>query len=141
MKNKGERFNKLVTYLLVAMAYVFLYTFVFLFVDLLFDSFVIDPEHIYIYSFVSVILLLALTYTIKPILFKITLPLTGLTFGLFYFVNNMIILKLIEYIMGGVVKFTSLPILFFISIVFSILNFIINDVIMRPINKKVEKLS
>ena len=135
MKNKGERFNKLVTYLLVAMAYVFL------FVDLLFDSFVIDPEHIYIYSFVSVILLLALTYTVKPILFKITLPLTGLTFGLFYFVNNMIILKLIEYIMGGVVKFTSLPILFFISIVFSILNFIINDVIMRPINKKVEKLS
>ena len=123
------------------MAYVFLYTFVFLFVDLLFDSFVIDPEHIYIYSFVSVILLLALTYTVKPILFKITLPLTGLTFGLFYFVNNMIILKLIEYIMGGVVKFTSLPILFFISIVFSILNFIINDVIMRPINKKVEKLS
>ena len=88
MKKKSERFNKLVTYLLVAMAYVFLYTFVFLFVDLLFDSFVIDPEHIYIYSFVSVILLLALTYTVKPILFKITLPLTGLTFGLFYFVNN-----------------------------------------------------
>ena len=39
------------------------------------------------------ILIYILNKTVKPILFKLTLPITGITLGLFYFVNNMIILK------------------------------------------------
>ena len=35
------------------------------------------------------ILIYILNKTVKPILFKLTLPITGITLGLFYFVNNI----------------------------------------------------
>ena len=74
-------------------------------------------------------------------LFRSTIPLTAITLGLFYFVINMFILKIVEWVMLGKIKFESLPILFFISIVFSILNFIANDIIVKPVEKKIKKIS
>ncbi len=118
--------------------YMLAYTLVFLAVDWMFDSFVIDETHLYLYSFVAVILIYILNKTIKPILFHLTLPITGLTLGLFYFVNNMIILKLVEFIMSKKVEFTSLPILFFIAVVMSIANLLIENIVVKPFVKKVK---
>ena len=116
----------------------FAYTGVFLIVNYIFDTFIIDETHLYLYSFIAVILIYVLNKTVKPILFHLTLPITGLTLGLFYFVNNMIILKIVEFIMNDKVEFTSLTTLFFISIVLSIFNLIVENTIVKPVMKKVK---
>lgn len=118
--------------------YMLAYTLVFICVAHMFDTFIVDEAHLYLYSFVAVILIYILNKTVKPILFKLTLPITGITLGLFYFVNNMIILKLVELIMNNRIEFTSLPILFFISIILSTLNLLIENVVVKPLLRKVK---
>ena len=137
-KSKFAKLNDLLLSVMEWLLYMFAYTIVFLFVDYLFDTFIIDETHLYIYSFIAVIIIYILNKTVKPILFFFTLPITGVTMGLFYFVNNMIILKLVQFIMNSKVEFTSLPILFFISIILSVLNLLIESVIIKPFIKKVK---
>ena len=140
MKDKARKKKviKLIGAVAQWLVYMFAYTLVFMFVDYVFDSFVVDDNHFIRYSFISVILIYILNKTVKPILFRLTLPITGLTLGLFYFVNNVIILKIVEFIMNGRIEFNSLPILFFISIVMSFLNVVIENVIVKPFIKKVK---
>ena len=140
MKDKARKKKviKLIGAVAQWLVYMFAYTLVFMFVDYVFDSFVVDDNHFIRYSFISVILIYVLNKTVKPILFRLTLPITGLTLGLFYFVNNVIILKIVEFIMNGRIEFNSLPILFFISIVMSFLNVVIENVIVKPFIKKVK---
>jgi len=137
-KREKSKFVKIVGNIAEWFLYMLAYTLVFLVVDWMFDSFIIDETHLYLYSFVAVILIYILNKTIKPILFHLTLPITGLTLGLFYFVNNMIILKLVEFIMSKKIEFTSLPILFFIAIVMSIANLLIENIVVKPFVKRVK---
>ncbi len=137
-KSKKEKFNGYLMRIIEGLLYMFAYTGVFLIVNYIFDTFIIDETHLYLYSFIAVILIYVLNKTVKPILFHLTLPITGLTLGLFYFVNNMIILKIVEFIMNDKVEFTSLTTLFFISIVLSIFNLIVENTIVKPVMKKVK---
>lgn len=137
-KREKSKFIKIIGNIAEWLLYMLAYTLVFLVVDWMFDSFVIDETHLYFYSFMAVILIYILNKTIKPILVHLTLPITGLTLGLFYFVNNMIILKLVEFIMSKKVEFTSLPILFFIAVVMSIANLLIENIVVKPFVKKVK---
>lgn len=140
MKNKSKKrkFYRMVADIAEWLVYMFAYTLVFIFMDYVFDSFVVDQAHFIFYSFVAVVLIYFLNKTVKPILFLLTLPITGITLGLFYFVNNMIILKLVEFIMNNRVEFTSLPILFFICILMSVMNLLIENIIVKPFIKKVK---
>ena len=134
--------NKVITMnhsVLEWLLYMLAYTVVFIVVDYIFDTFKIDQTHLYLYSFIAVVLIYILNKTVKPILFHLTLPITGLTLGLFYFVNNMIILKLVEFIMNNKIEFTSLPILFFISIILSLFNLLVESVVIKPFIKKVKR--
>ena len=140
MAKKKQKYSLKVE-LLVFLVNLIVYTAIFLLVNAMFDSFVIDHNHIFIYSIVAVILISILDKTLKPILVKLTIPLTAITLGLFYFVINMFILKIVEWVMLGKIRFESLPILFFISIVFSVLNFIANDIFIKPVEKKIKKIS
>jgi len=137
-KSKENKFWKRIKSLIEWLFYMFAYTLVFICVAFMFDTFVVDKAHFYLYSFIAVVLIYFLNKTVKPILFKLTLPITGITLGLFYFVNNMIILKLVEFIMNNRIEFTSLPVLFFISILLSVLNLLIENVIVKPFIKKVK---
>ena len=88
MKNKTKKSKmvRLIGAILEWLVYMFAYTIVFLFVNYVFDSFVVDEAHLVLYSFIAVIIIYILNKTIKPVLFAMTIPLTGLTLGLFYFV-------------------------------------------------------
>ena len=44
----------------------------------------IDKEYFGLWSFLAVIIIYLLNKTVKPILFRLTIPITGLTLGLFY---------------------------------------------------------
>lgn len=134
-KDNKARLNKILEWLL----YIIGYTVSFLLTARLFGTFKIDNEHKIIYSLMAVILIYILNKTVKPILFKLTLPITGLTLGLSYFVLNMIILKLVDIIMLDKIDFTSYGKLFFIAILLSLTNVIIEMVIIKPIVRRFKR--
>lgn len=119
--------------------YIIGYTIAFLIVDLFFDSFQISEDFRSLYAVLAVVIIYLLDQCVKPILVTLTMPLTGLTFGLFYFVINTLILKLTDWMMVSKLNFTDIWVLFFISIVLSIIHFIIDDVIIKSLIKKAKK--
>lgn len=134
-KKDKARLNKVVEWII----YMAGYTISFLLISLIFGSFQIDDEHEIIYSFVAVIIIFLLNKTVKPILFKLTLPITGLTMGLFYFVINMFILKLVDFIMLDKLDFTNIWALFFIAILLAVTNVIIEELIVKPIVRRFKR--
>jgi len=131
----GVRLNRFVEFIL----YIISYTIAFLLLESIFDSFQIADDSVRLYSLLSVCVIYILNQAVKPILITLTMPLTGLTFGLFYFVINVLILKFTDWIMGAKLNFTDIWTLFFISILLSLIDFIIEDVIVKPLIKKVKK--
>lgn len=134
-KKDKARLNKFVEWII----YMVGYTMSFLLISAVFGSFKIDEEHEIIYSFVAVVIIFLLNKTIKPILFKLTLPITGLTMGLFYFVINMIILKLVDFIMLDKLDFTNTWALFFIAILLAVTNVIIEELVIKPIIRRFKR--
>lgn len=126
-------------YILEKLVYLLSYTIVFLMLSYFFDSFVIDREHLFVYAFVSVTIIYTLNKTIKPILVRFTIPITGLTMGIAYFFNNVIILKLVDFLMGFRLEFKSLFVLFFIAILMSFSNLLIEEILVKPVLKGVKK--
>lgn len=140
MNNKNKLLNRInVMYILEKLVYLLSYTIVFLMLSYFFDSFVIDREHLFVYAFVSVTIIYTLNKTIKPILVRFTIPITGLTMGIAYFFNNVIILKLVDFLMGFRLEFKSLFVLFFIAILMSFSNLLIEEILVKPVLKGVKK--
>ena len=120
-KNK-YRINKLIEWLL----YMAGYTLVFIFVTSFFKSVRIDSEHLILWSIIIVLI----TYILNK-----TIPITGLTLGLFYPFINVFILKITDWILGKHFELDNLFILFFVAILLSVANFIIEKIIDSIIQK------
>ena len=100
-------------------------------------SIYIDPSYFGFWGLLVAILIYILNKTVKPIIFWLTLPITGLTLGLFYPLINVFILKIVDLILfshfditGGI--FMSI----FVAILISILNIILDNVILKNILRK-----
>ena len=104
------------------------YTLVLLLVSFSFDS----NWWVLLASFVVFIL----NVTIKPILVWLTLPITGVTYGLFYFVINLIILKVTDWILLSHFDITGIVAPFFIAIFISIINMLMEMFIVIPIKER-----
>ncbi len=129
------RLNLLLEFIL----YSVLYTGVFLLVEIPFKSFEINSNYPVLIAFLAIVVIYVLEKVLKPILVTIFTPITGLTFGLFYFVINAFMLKLTDWILGPRLNFTDIWILFFISIVLAGLNLLIEKIIIEPIIRKANK--
>lgn len=125
--------------LLEFMLYSILYTGVFLLVEIPFKSFEINDDNPVLIAFLAIVVIYVLEKVLKPILVTIFTPITGLTFGLFYFVINTFMLKLTDWILGPRLDFTDIWILFFISIILAGLNLAIEKIIIEPIIRKANK--
>ena len=132
--NKGK-FNLVLEF----MMYAVLYTAAFMAVESIFESFVINSDYKVVYAFLSVAVIYVLEKLVKPILVTISTPITGITFGLFYFVINAFILKLTDWILVSKLDFTDIWALFVISIVLALLNMLIEKLVIEPIIRKVGK--
>lgn len=119
--------------------YVISYSIAFLILEALFDSFQINSDYKSFFAVVAVCVIYLLDKAVKPILITLTIPITGITFGLFYFVINTVILKLADWIMGSKLDFTSIWVLFFIAILLSLINFLIEEIIIKPLIRKAKK--
>lgn len=136
MKNNLKaNIEKLIDWLLHFVAYALILVFVATF----FDSFQINDNHLYTYGFIATFIIFILNATIKPILFRLTIPLTGLTLGLFYPVINVIILKLTEWILGPNFEINGILTVFFIAILISLMNILIENIIIKPIMRRIRK--
>ena len=130
-----NRINRLFDWLL----YMIGYTLVFILVSNMFKSVYIDTSHSYIYSIVVVLILYILNKTIKPVLVTLTIPITGITLGLFYPFINLFILKLVDWILGSHFQLENIWIELLVAILLSIINFVMEELVIKPIIKRVNK--
>ena len=133
-ENKKIRINKLLEWLL----YMIGYTMVFIVVTSLFKTIYIDSNHIIIWSTIIVLTTYILNKTVKPILVTLTIPITGITLGLFYPFINVFILKLVDWILGKHFEVKNIFVAVTAAILLSITNFIMEEII-KKIIKKVKK--
>ena len=77
-----------------------------------------------------------LNQTIKPILFYITLPITAITFGLFYPLLNVFVLDITSFILGEHFNIHGKILPFLIAIIISILNMFMEGMIIKPLIHK-----
>lgn len=132
VKEKNKlRINRTIDWLL----YMAGYTIIFILVTCIFDSMKIDEAHPVIWSIAVVLMLYVLNKTVKPILVTLTIPITGLTLGLFYPFINLFILKLADWLLGKYFEITSIFIAFFAALLISIMNFIMEHIIKKIISK------
>ena len=130
-----NRINRLFDWLL----YMIGYTLVFILVSNMFKSVYIDTSHSYIYSTAVVLILYILNKTIKPVLVTLTIPITGITLGLFYPFINLFILKLVDWILGSHFQLKNIWIALLVAILLSIINFVMEELVIKPIIKRVNK--
>ena len=113
------------------------YTVILMIVSYLFKNTIyLDDSYYGIWCFIAALFIYILNKTVKPFLVWLTIPITGITLGLFYPFINLGILKLVSLLLGGHFKIYGIWFAVLASILISILNVIFDDVIMKRINRK-----
>lgn len=133
-EKKDTRFikNKFIEWLL----YMICYAIVLITVSIMFDSLYISNKFFGFYAFLAAVIIYILNQTIKPVLFYITLPITALTWGLFYPLINVLILYITSFILGDKFELKGIIIPFFIAILISLFNILMEGLIIKPIIRK-----
>lgn len=131
-ENNKARINRFVDSIL----YISGYTLVLFLVDLIFDSFNIEN---YMYGLLTVLLIYILNKLVRPIIVRVTLPITALTFGLFYPVINFLILKMVDIILGDHFQIYGIISGILIAIVISIMDFLVEEFAVKPIIRRCDK--
>ena len=126
------RINKVLDWLL----YLFGYTFVIFLADILFDTLYV--ENIF-YDLLAAIIINILNKTIKPIIFRLTIPITALTLGLFYPFINLFILKMVDYILDSHFNIYGIFWGLIVAIMISIMNLFVEEAIIKPIIRRSSK--
>ena len=130
IKEKNSvRINKF----LDSVLYILGYTLVLLIVDAIFNSFDVDN---FWYELLAVVIIYVLNKTVRPIIFKLTIPITALTFGLFYSFINFLILKIVDLILGDHFNIYGFWSGLLIAICISIMNFFVEELIVKPIIRR-----
>lgn len=122
---KTRKINRLIDWVLHMIGYII----VFIVVTSFFKSIYIDSDHLIIWSSIIVLVIYILNKTVKPILVTLTIPITGLTLGLFYPFINLFILKLVDWILGKHFQLYNFWIALLVSILLSIINLIMDSII------------
>ena len=100
------------------------------------DTVYIDNRYFGIWGLIAVIIIFILNKTIKPVIVWLTLPLTALTLGLFYLIINVLILKITDFILMSHFEINGIFMAFIVSIVISIMNMVMDNIIKRNITKE-----
>lgn len=96
----------------------------------------IDRSMFGLWAIVSAVLISILNQTIKPLIVWFTMPITGLTLGLFYPFINLIILKLVSIITLGHFEIHGIFFAVLVSIIISWLNIFIDSSLKKLIGKE-----
>lgn len=111
------------------------YTLILIIASLIFKKTIyIDLSYYGLWGLLSVVIIFILNRTVKPILFWLTLPITGITLGLFYPIINVLILKLTDFILLSHFDINGIFFVIIVSIFLSIMNWIM-DILISKITK------
>ena len=134
--NKRKKINKYLDWFIHMIGY----TLVLISISVIFTkSMYIDNSYYGLWGLIAVLIIFIFNRTVKPFLVWLTLPLTALTLGLFYPVINMLILKLTDIILGVHFQIQGVLSLLIISIVISIMNAIMDNIIIDTVLKGAKK--
>ncbi|MBQ8681857.1 MAG: phage holin family protein [Bacilli bacterium] len=97
------------------------------------DSFYINNQYYGLYALLAAVIIYILNQTIKPVLFYLTLPITALSMGLFYPIINVLVLYITSFILGDNFQIQGFIIPFVIAVVISVLNMLMEGMIIKPI--------
>lgn len=129
-KNKGTEIEYRLNLFLEWLIYMFGYAIVLLVASNLFRSLYVEN---FLYGFIGAVLIFVFNKTVKPILITLSLPLIGLSLGLFYFVINVVILWLVSLVLGSHFYLTGFLSPFIVSVFISIMNVLVESLIIKPL--------
>lgn len=141
VKKEKRKYNKLINNKFIEwLIYMIGYAIVLVTVSVLFTSFEINNQYFGFYALLASIIIYILNQTIKPILTFLTLPLTVISWGLLYPISNVIVLYITSFILGkDNFNISGIIAPFFIAIIISLLNILMEGLILKPITKRRRK--
>ena len=96
----------------------------------------IDNSYFWLCGLVASFIIYFLNKTIKPIIVRITIPLTAMTFGIFYPFINFLILKIVDILLFDHFQIKGIIVPYIAAVVISFLNLIMDDKIIKPMLRK-----
>lgn len=135
MLKENKKINKLIEWLIYIMGYALILSVV----SLLFKNTIqIDSSYFGIWGIIASIVIYILNKTVKPLIVRLTIPLTGLSLGIFYPFINVIILQIADLLLGNHFTINGIFITCLAAILISFLNIVLDDKIIKPILRKGE---
>lgn len=120
--------------------YIIGYTLVLVMATVIFPKTVfIDNQYFGLFAFIASILIYLLNQFVKPFLVFLTLPITAVTFGIFYPFINVFILKTVDYLMGDYFYIDGILMSFVVAIFISITNYFMQTILVNPLLKRTRK--
>lgn len=117
--------------------YIMGYALILLLMSMIFrNTIAIDNSYLGLWGIIISTVIYFLNKKVKPIIFKLTLPITALTLGIFYPFINLFILKFVDFIFGNHLTIKGILLPLFIAILISIMNFLMDEIVIKPIIKK-----
>ncbi|MDD2434651.1 MAG: phage holin family protein [Bacilli bacterium] len=96
----------------------------------------IDNSYFGLWGLLAAVVIYILNKTVKPILVFFTLPITGLTLGLFYPFINVIILNIVDFILGDYFTINGIFMSFIVAVFISIMNILMDKLVIQPILRR-----
>ena len=97
------------------------------------NTIIIDNSYYGLWAIIASIVIYILNKTIKPIIVKLTIPITALTLGIFYPFINVLILKIVDFILGNHFRLNGIFIACIAAILISVMNMIMDHFIIKPV--------
>lgn len=130
LNNKEALINKFLEWVI----YILGYSLILISVSVLFKNTIqIDNSYFGLWPIMSSVVIYILNKTIKPIIFRFTIPITALTLGIFYPFINLIILKIVDLILGAHFTIHGIFIACLAAILISVMNMIMDNLIIKPV--------
>ena len=139
MKTKDKTTVPNFNIVLESIIHIVIYALILWLISLCSNTLELDMSYYGLYAIIASIIIFILNKTIKPILFELTVPITGITMGLFYPCINILILKITDWILLEHFATHGIISLFITAILISLINIVIDELIIKPIIKRSEK--
>ncbi|MBQ8871179.1 MAG: phage holin family protein [Bacilli bacterium] len=130
---KEVRLNRFIDWII----YMLGYAIVLIIVSAFFKNTInVDSSYSGLWFLIASIIIYMLNKTIKPLLVWLTLPLTGLTMGLFYPFINVFILYITDFLLGNHFEINGIFMAFILAIFISIINIIMQKCVIEPLIRR-----
>lgn len=130
---KEVRLNRFIDWII----YMLGYAIVLIIVSAFFKNTInVDSSYSGLWFLIASIIIYMLNKTIKPLLVWLTLPLIGLTMGLFYPFINVFILYITDFLLGNHFEINGIFMAFILAIFISIINIIMQKCVIEPLIRR-----